>query len=145
MKTTKRLIRRSARGFTLLEMMVVLLIIGLLMSVAVINIVGRGDDARKSTTVQSMNVITSAIKQYQLQYGEYPPTLDALVPKFLEDKPVDAWKRQFVYFPNTATGASSSRPYTLQSKGKGGDEGNAEDVIDYWREKELASGQAPQQ
>jgi general secretion pathway protein G len=141
----KRIIRRSARGFTLLEMMVVLLIIGLLMSVAVINIVGRGDDARRATTVQSMNVIVSALKQYQLQFGDYPPTLDALSPKFLEDKPSDAWKRPFVYFPNTATGATSSRPYTLYSKGKGGEEGNQEDVVDYWKEKELASGQTPQQ
>lgn len=135
-----RMIRHAARGFTLLEMMVVLLIIGLLMSVAVINIVGRGDDARKATTIQSMNVITSALKQYQLQHGDFPPTLDALTPKFLEDRPVDAWKRAFVYFPNSATGATSTRPYTLYSKGKGGEEGNSEDVIDYWKEKELASG-----
>lgn len=141
MKT--RMIRRSARGFTLLEMMVVLLIIGLLMSVAVINIVGRGDDARKATTIQSMNIVTSAIKQYQLQHGDYPSTLDLLVPKYLEDKPTDAWKRAFVYFPNSASGSTSQRPYTLYSKGKGGEEGNAEDVIDYWKEKEIAAGGTP--
>lgn len=141
MKT--RVIRHSARGFTLLEMMVVLLIIGLLMSVAVINIVGQGETARKSTTIQTMNVVTSAIKQYQLQHGDYPSTLDLLVPKYLDYKPTDAWKRPLVYFPNSASGSTSQRPYTLYSKGKSGEDSNAEDVIDYWKEKEIAAGGTP--
>ena len=137
MKT--RMIRHAARGFTLLEMMVVLLIIGLLMSVAIMNFAGQGKEARKKTTMQSMATIHTTLTQYNLDNGTYPPTLDLLVPKYLAEMPRDAWKRAFVYFPNTATGATSSKPFTLYSKGESGED-NAEDSVDYWKEKDLATG-----
>jgi general secretion pathway protein G len=125
---TVRTARRLARGFTLLELMVVLLIIGLLMSVAAFNFIGQGEEARKRTTVQSMKIIDGAIKQYQLSTGAYPPTIAALVPKYLEKEPLDAWKRPFVYF--VSSDPSSNKPFTLMSTGKSGEQGG-KDGIDF--------------
>lgn len=142
MKTrTNSTIRHAARrGFTLLEMMVVLLIMGLLMSVAVYNIIGQGDEARRRTTVTSMNTINTALTQYNLDNGTFPATIDSLVPKYLQEQPRDAWKHTFVYFPNTG-GVGGGKPFTLYSKGKGGEEsGNSEDYVDYWKEREKATG-----
>lgn len=132
-----RTLGRLRRGFTLLELMVVLLIIGLLMSVAAFNFIGQGDTARRKTTIQSMNIIDGAIKQYQLNTGAYPPTIAALIPKYLDAEPKDAWKRPFVYFINSSAGANG-RPFTLMSTGKSGEQGGP-DTIDFAdKEKVLA-------
>ncbi len=136
-RQTVRICRSARRGFTLLELMVVLLIIGLLMSVAAFNFIGQGDTARRKTTIQSMTIIDGAIKQYQLNTGAYPPTIAALIPKYLETEPKDAWKRPFVYFVSASAG-TSGRPFTLMSTGKTGEQGGP-DTIDFAdKEKVLA-------
>lgn len=128
-----RTLSRLRRGFTLLELMVVLLIIGLLMSVAAYNFIGQGDTARRKTTVQSMRIIEGAIEQYQLNTGTYPPTIAALVPKYLKEEPKDAWRRPFVYYVSSAGG--NARPYSLISTGKSGEQGG-QDNIDYFADKD---------
>jgi general secretion pathway protein G len=131
-----RITRKTAvtrRGFTLLELMLVLLIIGLLAGVAAWNIVAQGDKARVKTTVQSMRVVASALKEYQLEHGQFPADLAILVTsKRIEKVPKDAWKHEFVYFPSNST---AGRDYTLYSPGKDGQSGNDDD-IDYWTEQD---------
>lgn len=124
--------RVCSRGFTLLELMVVLLIIGLLMSVAAYNFIGTADSGRAKTTAMSMKTVEGALKQYYLEAGSYPPSLTNLVPKYMEELPKDAWRRDFVYFPNT----TDTTKYTLYSTGKSGEQGN-EDNIDQVKAKQL--------
>jgi general secretion pathway protein G len=122
-------LRSRRRAFTLLEMMLVIMIIGLLMGVAVWNIVGQSGKARRSTTVASMRQIDSMLKAYVLDYGAYPPTLDSLVPKYTEKLPVDAWKRPFNYTPTP----SGQHKFELYSNGESDSTGNSNDIIDFWK------------
>lgn len=121
--------RRRRAAFTLLEMMLVVAIMGILMSVAVWNIVGAGDKARIRATEGSMKTIESALKAYKTDKGSFPNSLQALVAaKLMDDKFKDAWKRDIEYRSPGANG----RDYSLVSAGPDGQIGT-EDDIDVWR------------
>lgn len=120
---------RRAAAFTLLEMMLVVAIMGILMSVAVWNIVGAGDKARIRATEQSIKTIESALKAYKTDKGSFPTTLQALVTsKLMDDKFKDSWKHDIEYRSPGANG----RDYSLISAGPDGQTGT-EDDIDVWR------------
>lgn len=76
-----------------------------------------------------MGTVVNAIRQYQLDNGGYPPTLNALVPKYLTSAPTDAWKRPFVYSVSAPlpSGEPVTPPFILESTGADG-----KSVIDYW-------------
>lgn len=118
----------TRRGFTLLEMMLVVMIMGLLIGVAAWSIGGQSKKARTATTVASMKQVESMLKAYHLDYGAYPPTLQTLVPKYTEKLPQDSWKRPLVYAPNAV---GSAKPFILYSTGESGEQGN-QDNIDIW-------------
>ncbi len=124
--------RRLAPAFTLLEMMLVVLIIGLLAGIVGWNIVGQGNKARISTTRTQMKTIANTIKAYQLDKGEYPADLNALVTtQRLDALPKDAWHQEFTYFPSNST---PGRGFTLYSAGPDKQVGTDDD-IDYWVEE----------
>lgn len=124
--------RSSVRGFTLLEMMLVVVIMGVLIGVAAVNILGQGKTAKIAATKASMSTTASMIKNYNLQEGVYPASLDNLIPKYMEKIPLDAWKRPLVYIPGNSGAGAGAHPFQLYSSGEGGDSGNSQDVIDYW-------------
>ena len=132
MATTRPRARR-AHGFTLLEVMIVVFIIGLLATLVAPKIVGRADEARRTKAIADMKGIEQALNLYRLDTGGYPTTdqgLDALVHKperppmprtwnpngYLERVPVDPWGHPYVYL------ADGTR-YTLRSYGADGVEG----------------------
>ena len=104
----------SVRGFTLIEVMIVVVILGILAAIVVPKIMGRPDEARLAKAKQDIRTIESALKLYRLDNYEYPSTdqgLEALVkqasgdpqPKhwrqggYLEHLPVDPWGRPYLY------------------------------------------------
>lgn len=139
---------RNNRGFTLIEIMVVVAIIAILAALVGPKIIGRSDDAKiESTKVQVKNFETG-LKLYKLDNGSYPSTeqgLQALVVKpttgsipkkwkeggYLESSsvPKDAWGNDFVYISPGEHG-----DYDLYSFGadgaKGGEGKNAD--IESW-------------
>lgn len=76
--------KRKIRGFTIIEIMVVVFIIGLLASVIVPNLIGRTDEAKVIKAKQDIMVLENALEMYRLDNGFYPSTdqgLEALVEK----------------------------------------------------------------
>lgn len=121
--------RRTARGFSLLELMLVLVIIGALMAMAAVNLIGQGEKAKIKTTTTSMQTISGVLKQYQLEHSAYPQTIEVLVTgKYLEAKSLnDSFNSQFYYkTPGRAQG------YDLISAGPDKQLGTADD-IDIWK------------
>lgn len=120
--------RRAAAAFTLLEMMLVVAIIGILMSVAVINLVGRSEETRKKATAASMRTVVTSLKGYKADKGVYPTSLQALVSeKYVEKVPKDAWKQEFVF----ASPGAGGKDFSLLSPGPDQQQGT-EDDIDWW-------------
>jgi general secretion pathway protein G len=80
-------IRHRSRGFTLIEIMVVVIIIGLLAAVIVPQVVGRVDEARVSKAKQDIQSVETALTMYRLDNFKYPTTDQGL--KALIQQPTD--------------------------------------------------------
>ena len=131
---TKRYADRS-RGFTLIEIMVVMVILGLLVALVAPNIMGRGDEARVTAAEAQLRNISSALDLYRLDNSHYPSTeqgLEGLVEKpsgspepsnwnpegYMNAIPKDPWGNDYQYVQPGSEG-----PYDLYSYGADGREG----------------------
>jgi general secretion pathway protein G len=65
--------RRNQRGFTLIELMVVIVILGILAGLIVPRIMGRPDEARLAKARLQIESLETALKMYRLDNGSYPP------------------------------------------------------------------------
>lgn len=121
----------NRKGFTLIEILLVVVIIGALAAMAIPRLAGRSEKAK--ITIARVDIdsnISSALKLYELDNGTFPSTsqgLDALIRKptsspvpsnwngpYLEKEPVDPWGRRYQYqFPGIHGGAG----YDLYSNG----------------------------
>ena len=79
---------KKNRGFTLLEIMVVIVILGLLAGLVVPNVMGSADQAKGQKVVTDITQLETALKQYKLDVGRYPTTTQGL--KALVEKPTEA-------------------------------------------------------
>jgi|ERR1043165_9181554 general secretion pathway protein G len=124
-------------AFSLLELTLVVLLIGILMAVVAINVPGYLERARTTATWASMRQIKTALSTYSgYSGGAYPGTLGALqqgssAPLDPTMTLQDGWKHPFVY----ATPGTNGRAYDLYSKGPNGTfEAGAGDDLDIWKE-----------
>ncbi|MCE7901279.1 MAG: type II secretion system protein GspG [Gammaproteobacteria bacterium PRO9] len=133
---------RAARGFTLIEIMVVVVILGILAALIAPNVINRIDDAQSAKVKQDIRAIESALKLYRLDRFRYPTSqegLDALVTPpqdtsqkwpeggYLDRLPRDPWNRPYVYESPGKNGGSFDI-YTLGRDGQPGGEGPDADV-----------------
>ena len=91
----RELTRTAARGFTLIEIMVVVVIMGILAALIVPKLMGRTDDARITAAKQDIATLMQALKLYKLDNQRYPTTeqsLQALVTKPTTGPAADGWK-----------------------------------------------------
>lgn len=125
--------KRSQQGFTLIEILVVVVIIGILGAVIVPNLLSRPDQARITAAQTDLRVLSGALDMYRLDNFQYPSTdqgLEALVSRpsgfpeaknwnpdgYIKDLPTDPWNSPYVYERNGSD-------YSLFSYGADGLEG----------------------
>lgn len=129
-------------GFTLIEIMVVMVILGLLVAVVAPNLMGRSDQARVTVAKTQMKQVSNALDLYKLDNNRYPSTeqgLKALVEKptgspeprnwnpdgYMPSLPQDPWGNPYDYASPGITSA-----YDLISYGSDGREGGEADAAD---------------
>ncbi len=142
--------RNDSAGFSLVEILVVLVIMGLLIAVVAPNVLNTADDARIQKAQADFKNIETALKMYRLDNYVYPTTeqgLEALVepssldpePRnfrqggYLEEVPIDPWGRPYLYL---SPGENREVDiFSLGADGLSGGEGQNADVGN-WREEE---------
>lgn len=124
---------QTQKGFTLVEIMIVLVILGGLMALLLPNVTGQRDKANVRMTKISMGKVSTALESFYGDCNQYPSSLDQLLQKPSEDvcdnwgptpyirsnKDIkDAWNRDFVY-------ELEGGGFVLKSLGKDGQEGGS--------------------
>ncbi|HVL00250.1 MAG TPA: type II secretion system major pseudopilin GspG [Dongiaceae bacterium] len=139
MKGSQQFRALRQQGFTLIEVMIVVAILGILATLVVINVAGNTDKALVTATKSDLQAISQALDLFKLDNFRYPTTdqgLEALSVKpdnarnwpeggYLKKVPVDQWKNPYVYISPGSTG-----PYDLYSLGADGAEGGEELAAD---------------
>ena len=123
----------ARKGFSLLEITLVVLIMGVLMTVAVVAIAPKIFGAKLQSTKSTMETISNELDTWHATNSAYPTSLNNLP---LKKQPVvDGWRRQF-YF---SVPGKNGKPYDLISIGEDGIAGTQDD-IDYWTMEQKQPG-----
>lgn len=155
--------KKTTRGFTLIEVLMVIVILGMLATVAIVSLSGTKDKAKIDTTRQLIAMVENALDIYSTHVGQYPTEeqgLKVLLERpeanageggadpskkwagpYLKTTPKDAWGNELVYKPTEqAQGADGKKPkpYKLISKGPDGQEDSEDDISTDVAEKDDA-------
>jgi general secretion pathway protein G len=140
--------KKDDRGFTLIELMVVIVILGILAGLIIPRIMGRPDEARQAKAQIQIQALETALKLYRLDNGNYPtteqglkalvelPTVGALAKNWREGGylekgkvPKDPWGNDFVYLSPGTKGDFDL--LSLGADGEPGGEGKNKDITNW--------------
>ena len=124
----------TAAGFTLIEILVVMAIIGMLAVMVAPNIFNQQAGAQRDAALSQISALEAALDTYRLEVGQYPDSLEGLVendsgraawngPYLRREVPLDPWGNEYVY-------DSDGRGFTLVSYGPDGERGGEGDDAD---------------
>ena len=120
---------RRINGFTLIEVLVVIVILGILAALVVPNIMDKPGKARITKAKSDIQAIESALNLYRLDHHTYPTTdegLEALVSDYLPRAPKDPWGKPYLYLNPGTHGEIDI--YTLARDGQQGGDGEDADI-----------------
>ena len=127
------------RGFTLIEILLVMTIIAILAAIVIPKMVGRSEQARQTAAHADLSSIKTALDAYEVDNGFYPKSLQDLIQQpsnarnwhgpYLDNLPVDPWGNPYVYaFP----GRHNPNGFDIYSIGPQGKTGNENEYIGNW-------------
>ena len=135
---TKRQIMRKT-GFTLIELMIVIVILGLLATTIMPRILNRPEQARRTKAAVEIHNLSSALALFKADTGRFPTTsegLEVLVKDpgikgyntdgYLDKVPADPWGNKYIYI----SPGVHSKDYDLESFGKDGEDGGTDNNAD---------------
>ena len=122
-EANRRRVHRKAvaRGMTLIEIMVVLVILGLIAGAIGYNVFGQLKEAQIKTATLDLKAISNSVDLYHVETGQWPDSLTALVPKFVKDLHKDPWGQEYAYV-KTGDG------YDIYSYGPDKAQGGGDDI-----------------
>ncbi|MBN2376891.1 MAG: type II secretion system major pseudopilin GspG [Sedimentisphaerales bacterium] len=135
-KNMKKIIRRNRKGFTLLELMIVIVILGLLATIIMPKILNRPEQARYTKAMVEIKNIESALALFKTDTGRFPTTSEGLLALvsnsgniknynsdgYLDNVPLDPWGNPYIYICPSVHG----KYYDLESYGKDGENGGTD-------------------
>ncbi len=134
----KQGIRAAARGMTLIEIMVVLVILGMIAAAVAVNVVGRQKDAEiRQAKTDVQNIANQGVDAYRVMKGHYPSTeegLRALIQEgFLKANNPDGdikdpWGQPYVYL---SPGQAHPDGFDVKSNGPDRQPGTPDDIVNY--------------
>jgi general secretion pathway protein G len=139
--TGKERKRRIKYGFTMVELMAMLIIIGLLATLVVTKVASKIDQARETTTKANLKALAAAVNQFRMDTTRFPTEDEGLLalieqPSDVEtwepggylettEIPKDGWGNDFIYelFPE------SGKQFAIRSCGPDGEQGTEDDLL----------------
>lgn len=137
--------RRSARAFTLVELLLVLVILAVLAMVVVPKFTGRSEQARETAAKTDIANLETALDAFEVDCGRFPSTEEGLAVllqapagvqnwrgPYIKRTPVDPWGNAYLYrYP----GAHNPSSYDLSSGGPDGREGGDNDISNWTQQR----------
>ena len=134
------------RGFTLIELVVVIIVLGLLAGLVGPRILGRVSEAKTTTARTQIDLLGVALDSYRLDNGNYPTAEQGLAalrerparepvpanwkgPYLRKGVPLDPWGRSYIYRTGTGEATTGFELQTLGKDGKPGGEGEDADIV----------------
>jgi general secretion pathway protein G len=133
--------RSGTRGFTLVEMLLVLMIIATLAALVLPKMVGRGKQAQVTATQAQIAAFKTALEAFEVDNGYFPKSMEDLVQQpreaqnwhgpYLDKIPQDPWNHDYIY---VCPGKHNPNGFDISSAGPDGREGTDDDIVN-WQTK----------